>query len=860
VNSLLDNTSFINDTILNTRKRKRKLQEVLTNQDSLLNLTVEESKTKSRTTKKNAKTPQSTRRIKSNKSPIIDESVLIDKHESSNAKTQKEKRQVSYSINNLINEDEDISEMVLRKKRKSDNNNSTRHKREFRTPEKSEKSLTNNVKTPEKEITPKSSPINVSLTPHRSTKTPKKSPINLGSPKTHAHDSFKLLNVQRKLSIINSPSSSENSNNSLQKLNVSNLGNSSLETTNNSEKNLTSVLKTSSTKKKSISSSFKVRPRFSKSPKIVLRTPKSKSAKSMKTSSSKKASMKKPSSVSPSNSKKVSKSNRSSKSNKTPITKQKLEKSLKSEESSESEKSLNSTTPLKSTKTPKSNSSSKSKKSVKATKSPKKVTQLKSMNSSNSILKKSKQSPIISPLNSKKMPKILLSTKKSSKSRSSSKKSVSPLKKSKSKKPIKSPKNDPQLKTMNVSVNLSTNHSIDKNFINYSAMSPKVVVNKLISPEMRNSIFTARQNQPTINLVPVDHVIKRAFNLENKKISVYDCKSLIAVKKYSDVVNINQDTPTEVLEKKVLNLKATNTSTPREQVKRTLSLDSDKKVSRRTNSSVMLNGSSTPKSKAIKRLRNESSVKIYQPLLEDESEPSLNESSLINMSDVFDSDNSQKDITFEINKSNLDKRKSLQDINVSQSSNKNNTFEIKKNISSVTKVKSIKDDTYELETSKIELQMKSNENIFNEEELSASEEPESKKSCKVHFANSGSEVQGNNRNTISRIGTPGHAMQQKKIPGSTNKVKTPINQSLVNKIENKKRVSSVSKLQVKTPVNTTKNKRLSNTLPDTTSKSRKSNHKAQIDSVNRLSRPKPIVNSEKKIGKTNYVIYIYNNL
>ncbi|XP_011504720.1 PREDICTED: serine/arginine repetitive matrix protein 2-like [Ceratosolen solmsi marchali] len=1121
VTSLLDNTvSFVNDTSLNSRKRKRQADTASTSQDELLNLTTEESKNKSKTKKKHVKTPHSTKKVKSDKSQIIDVNLHIVKDESSNIKTQKEKRQVSYSINNLTSKYEEIPEMVSRKKLKSDKDNSYRHKKEYKTPEKSHKALLNNVKSTEKEVTPKSSPINVSLTPHRSTKTPKKSPINLGSPKTHAHDSFKLLNVQRKLSIVDSPSSSENSNHSLKLLNSSNLENSSFENTNISHKKTTSLLlKPSSSKKKSISPVFKVRPRFSKSPKIVLRTPKSKSTKSMKTSTSKKALKK--SSVSPSKSKKKTIINESLNSVKTPAESVKLKKTqkfdlekvskslVKTKDLSETETSPNPESPIKTMKTTKSNSSSKSKESNKSIKSAKKESKLSPLNSSNIIFTKSKRLLNITPLSSKKMPKIILSTKKSSKSKASAKKSrkslspakkssisvsstrksrisvsptkksrisvsptkksrisvspakkskisvspakrsrksvspekksrgsvspakssrrsvspakksrrsvspakrsrksvspakksrksvspekkstrsassakksrrsvspakkskisvspakrsrksvspekkstrsassakksrrsvspakksrgsvspakksrglvspakksrisisptkktrrsissvkksrrsVSPAKQSKSISPVKrssrsvspakkllsvspakksrksvspankasksvsplkklnkSPKIASPLKVADISANLSIKKSVNE-FMNYSflsSMCPKVVVNKLSSPVLRNSILTARRNQPTINLIPVDHVIKSSFNLDNQKVPFSDYKSLSSINDRSVLENssLNQDSSIESLKKINSNSKTTNTLTPKQKIKRLLSLSSDKKILRQLSSSIVLNGSSTPKPKAVKRLNNQSNIKIHQPLIEDQSEPSSNETSLINMSDVFDLDGSEKDITFEINKTNLDKRKSLQDVNVFQKSSKNNTFEIIKDTSSETKVKSIKDDTYELETSQIGLEMESDKKILNE--ININEESESKKSCRVHFANSNLQIQAN---AINRIGTPGHAIQQNKI--STSISKTPTRKSFINKIDHRKSVGSASKLQVKTPMNTPLNKRLSNSLSNT--KSKKSIHEAQIASVNRLSRPKPIINSEKKLG------------
>ncbi|XP_044011617.1 putative uncharacterized protein DDB_G0277255 [Aphidius gifuensis] len=62
------------------------------------------------------------------------------------------------------------------------------------------------------DITPESSPITVTLSPHRSTKTPRKSPINIGSPKTHSLLPERLSKTPRKLPVtLSSPVASDES-------------------------------------------------------------------------------------------------------------------------------------------------------------------------------------------------------------------------------------------------------------------------------------------------------------------------------------------------------------------------------------------------------------------------------------------------------------------------------------------------------------------------------------------------------------------------------------------------------------------------------------------------------------------------
>lgn len=71
-----------------------------------------------------------------------------------------------------------------------------------------------NVNSPGAIVTPESSPITVHLSPHRATKTPRKSPVNIGSPKTHTISPQRTCKTPRKLSVIpDSPISSDKSSN-----------------------------------------------------------------------------------------------------------------------------------------------------------------------------------------------------------------------------------------------------------------------------------------------------------------------------------------------------------------------------------------------------------------------------------------------------------------------------------------------------------------------------------------------------------------------------------------------------------------------------------------------------------------------
>lgn len=137
------------------------------------------------------------------------------------------------------------------------------------------------------DTTPESSPITVNLTPHRTTKTPRKSPMNFGSPKSHAELPLRLTKTPRKLPVvIESPAGSEKSiDSSINGTPKKSPKNSSVTGTKTSDGHSARKKKRSPKKKspiktprKSPSKDLVVR-KFSKSPKIVLATPKGKSPK-----------------------------------------------------------------------------------------------------------------------------------------------------------------------------------------------------------------------------------------------------------------------------------------------------------------------------------------------------------------------------------------------------------------------------------------------------------------------------------------------------------------------------------------------------------------------------------------------------
>ncbi|XP_015589244.1 neurofilament heavy polypeptide [Cephus cinctus] len=126
-------------------------------------------------------------------------------------------------------------------------------------------------------VTPQNSPIVVNLTPHRSTKTPKRSPLNLRSPKSHSQTPLRLSKSPRKLPItLHSPAASDISTVSEQ--------NSPKVKTNQTKDTMnlmTGVVKkivspslARASRGSSTSPKLKTSPKYSKSPKIVLKSPK----------------------------------------------------------------------------------------------------------------------------------------------------------------------------------------------------------------------------------------------------------------------------------------------------------------------------------------------------------------------------------------------------------------------------------------------------------------------------------------------------------------------------------------------------------------------------------------------------------
>ncbi|KAL6445220.1 hypothetical protein ACFW04_002232 [Cataglyphis niger] len=130
-------------------------------------------------------------------------------------------------------------------------------------------------------VTPQNTSPKLSLTPHRSKKTPKKSPISLGSPKTHSITVPRLFKSPRKLSLLTT--SEENLNKADNKSDNEKSEKIIKDKLNNSISQKSSLISSITKRKRKKSDNLKAIVRkFSKSPKIVLKSPKSKKSKSRK--------------------------------------------------------------------------------------------------------------------------------------------------------------------------------------------------------------------------------------------------------------------------------------------------------------------------------------------------------------------------------------------------------------------------------------------------------------------------------------------------------------------------------------------------------------------------------------------------
>ncbi|XP_014205817.1 serine/arginine repetitive matrix protein 1 [Copidosoma floridanum] len=610
-------------------------------------------------------------------------------------------------------------------------------------------------------ITPESSsPVVAPPIPHRSTKTPKKSPSNLGSPKTHSKTTLRSFKVPRKLSVDSLPSSEQSNNDSLLQQTSFSGADKSIDKSNNS-----STLKVLSTGKKT-NSPLKTKSGLSKSLKSKVKSPKPKTPVLVKKSPSSRTSLVMEKSL------KVNLSN--SLGLKTSLLNDSSFKLEKTHQSALQESTKAS--PKKDTLKNKSRDSSKqspvktSRASlVGAKKSPKvvlsqmerKITPKPHRSYSSSLGQskllstslKSKKSPkFVSSFTPGKTPKIALSIKSSI---TQKQKKISPLKeKSPEKKPIKQ-----SIDQINVPLDAS--------------MSPKVMLNKLSTSECNSK--SPKSKRPSL-ITKIRTSVPKPFGTASRKSS----KPIV----YTPVA----------FGKRLSQMKPLTSSTPREKVK--------------PKKSVI---SSTVKSKITKKLSNRTNSKVGDKLLDDESEPSMDESSLVHLSDVYGTDDSGNEISFGGNNSNAvinseAKRRSKG----SPKNSKNGTIVNKSSSISLSKDETNKNNTYEVENPKTpKFQNKIDKKKAVEADKSIVQGRVMKRSCKVQFASPVPKTRGSSLG-ISRVGTPGHAIRKNKTSLLAHRTSL-IKQSPANKEDGKNRTSQVIIRRLKNIENTSSNKTPGNT-------------------------------------------------
>ncbi|KAL7301537.1 hypothetical protein TKK_0005969 [Trichogramma kaykai] len=783
----VDSSTAQNVTTVSTRKRRKTTIEASKTQDSFLSATLDESKTKNRSIKKPVRTPAaSMRRTRTNKSQVEDIQLLMTGDEDSIVKnSEKNKKANSNSIEDLISGDEDEipkkKSKIIKSKSSLLQKVTSKISKNSKKKQSSSDSSDSNVAA---DVTPKSSPLKLVLSPHRSSKTPKKSPMNPNSPKSHVQDVIKMLSVPRKLQILDSPASVSSDNSRVpRKLQLLDSpasissDNSSISSDLNykNSRRKSSILKEETNKNESSKlegshrrnlkfETSKVRTIRSKSPMITAIKKMIEENKSNKSNSSSPVSIvdcktsnyplvfegttkKSPTKVSFKDVPEVRLSPRV-KLSKCVFLDQKSQLSKKSPKS-DTLSSLNDNSDSLVTR------SHTKKKNVLSNSTSKIETVSSSRNSLDSLTntKKRLNNSLTKPRESRslsfisgKMPKIFLNLGRSRKTPVKN----SSLSSSKNQKIKSSSKN--VLKEGNDS---KKNSLIDSLLSSDSAVSPRVTLERLSQEE-----------------------VNKYLNLKK--------------------TNLVNDTPAHLLEKKLLSLKPSNTSTPRDRVKRTLDTSSTK-TKTKTNSLSVFGKSLKPK--ALKKLSPQKKPNDEPRLLEDESEPEYHDNSLINVSDIFDLDNSKKNNTFEVD-------------------------DVDSKLPSLEKSK--KNNTYELNEPKTPaLKKKTNDG-----------DQESKKNFKVHFDSTAFKTPSRKPTSISRVSTPGNVLHQKNTPSQ---IKTPINSH--SNSSQLRRVNSVSASDKKTPIS--KGVRRSSSMSDV--KSRKSTHEAQMASVNRLSRPK-VIAAEKKLA------------
>ncbi|CAG5107043.1 Protein of unknown function [Cotesia congregata] len=501
-----------------------------------------------------------------------------------------------------------------------------------------------------------------------------------------------------------------------------------------------------------------------------------------------------------------------------------------------------------------------SRKSAKSTKSPR--VSLKSPKSPRVLLKSPKalrvslRSPK-SPMNSLKSPGTPLKSPKSPKSPGKSFKSPkSPKINQKSKSPrvlatkiIKSPKNGPATPVKSPSPNKSPSNQplIESQKINDKVRSPQLVLRKL-SPRktLENVLETPISNSSILENLPEKPASPRqAKPTAFKRLSITTSGTPlrpIPTPKHNDSKKSAHksfvgDTNTPLTLFAMKHGSGLMSSTPREKIRRSLnlSLNSDQTVDLRDSpfSVQSFYGKTSPRTST--RIHNDSTFSK----IADETNPLITDDESFELSGIKTVEQSQQDVV-------TDKQDSL--ISEDSNENLNNTYELaepqtpglkkKKNKNKKEEEETSGNDTYELDEPKTPALRKKRTAVeTNIIAADVADEKGAKRACRVRFAspsvNSISAVTEKTKDTATRTATPGKATLKK-----TGFV-TIRNPTKTNKISPRRRSSSLSNLPRPKP--SAKKRSLS-----TIDLSRSAQKALQNESVNRLSRARHSVQSDKK--------------
>ncbi|XP_033218249.1 serine/arginine repetitive matrix protein 1-like [Belonocnema kinseyi] len=329
--------------------------------------------------------------------------------------------------------------------------------------------------------------------------------------------------------------------------------------------------------------------------------------------------------------------------------------------------------------------------------------------------------------------------------------------------------------------------------INIKFKSPSPNKKKVASPVKKNSSITSKSKSPSPSKKKIVSPVKKESPIWMKVKSPSPIKKKRAVSpvKKNSKIWIKVKSPSPIKKKRAVSPVKNKSPVP-------VKVQSQSPSKKIAVSPIAKKKSVSPLKRKISlspfTRKNPSSPRIQKSFvgIADESIPAMSDTSLINMSDLFDSDVSLKE----------DEKK-----------NKDGTYEL-------------------LEPKTPTLQAKKSRKRKSVDAHLSGTETEAKKVCKVRFAES--DVVSNTSVAKLRSGTPGHKLSLKRLSEVRSKSRSPQRLSKGGLSESTRRRSSSVSVIEGTP-RTPSNKRRNNSVATSTLKS---DSKAQLASVNRLSRPR----------------------